>query len=121
MSKKTNTADALAGILKAKRGDDRPALPAADSAPATVPEIPPPPSPALPSVAAPADAEKPPAARKRKRPIGKYRDPDFDQCSIWMRKKTRRDAGRRLEDMDSDMDFSDLVEKLVQQWLKSTT
>ena len=47
MSKKPDTASALAGILKAKRGEDRPDAPPPPAALPAEPETPLPPSPAL--------------------------------------------------------------------------
>lgn len=111
MSKKQDTAAALAGILQAKRGGDRPAAaPTLAIATVSEPERPSPPSPALPSVA------QAPKGRG-----GKSSDPAYTQCSIYLRKATRKKVGRALDDADTGQDLSELVEELVQQWLVSRT
>jgi hypothetical protein len=120
MSKKPDTAAALAGILKAKRGDDRPAVPAAATVTQAEPELPPPPSPALP-VAPPrvnGMAVEPRAAKGRG---GKSSDPNYSQCSVYLLKTIRKKVGRALDDDDNGKDFSDLVEELLEQWLASRT
>src|SRR5579883_1849382 len=52
------------------------------------------------------------------RRAGKRSDPAYKQISVIMRKETNRLASRKLEDIGSEMDFSELVEKLVSDWLK---
>ena len=120
MSKKPDTASALAGILKAKRGDD-PATadaPPVDSLPA--PETPPPPSPApLPPAAHP--AENQPATRRRPH-TGKSSDKaNYSQYSVYLRKDTRKKVGRALDDADTGKDFSELVQELLEKWLALRT
>jgi hypothetical protein len=58
-------------------------------------------------------------ARKKKEKVGKYRDPNFHAFGVYLRKDTHKRVNRRLEDMESDMDFSDLVQSLLEQWIKS--
>ena len=118
MSKKPNTASALAGILAAKRGDD-----VAAEVPLPVvygpnPEIPLPPSPApLPTPSLP--VENQPAAR-RKAPTGKSADKaNYSQFSVYLRKDTRKKVGRALDDADTGQDFSELVQELLEKWLTS--
>src|SRR5512135_2594937 len=120
MSKKQETAAALAGILKAKRGDDHPAAAAPLAATSVVPEAVLPPSPAPPS--APPHVQVPkaevPAARGRG---GKSSDPSYSQYSVYLRKSVRKKVGRALDDADTGQDFSELVEELLEQWLASCT
>jgi hypothetical protein len=121
MSKANQTATALAGILKAKRGDD-PADSVAPPTP-TVSLLEPPASP-------------PPATTTRTRrtatakPVeisihegrgGKSSDPDYSQYSVYLRKQTRKKVNRALDDADNGQDFSDLVQSLLEQWLVSRT
>ena len=103
MSKKSDTASALANILKAKRGDESTPPPTAE------------PTPALPSPALP---QNPPPVRGRG---GKSSDPTFCQCSVYLRRATRKRVNRALDDEDQGRDFSDLVETLLEQWLASRT
>jgi hypothetical protein len=119
MSKKPDTAAALAGILKAKRGEDVPAAAATVTATRTEPEQLPPPSPA--PVSAPrmnGSRVETPAPKGRG---GKSSDPNYTQCSIYLPKTLRKKAGRALDDDDNGQDFSELVEELVTKWLKSRT
>jgi hypothetical protein len=64
-------------------------------------------------MAEPADVE--PA--KAGRPRGKKSDPDFKPYTVLLRKKTHRAATDLLRD-DEARDFSDLVQELVDQWIK---
>ncbi len=118
MTKKHDTAAALAGILSAKRGDERLAGPGI--AIHAEPEAETPPSPALPSASLrvrPAKTEPPvPQARS-----GKSSNPDYRQCSIYLRKAIRKKVGRALDDADTGQDFSELVEELLEKWLASRT
>jgi hypothetical protein len=119
MSKKPDTASALAGILQAKRGDDRADNPAPPLAVPPEPETHPLPSPApLPPAAMPA-TEKPQAAIRKAR-SGKSSDKaNYSQYSVYLRKSIRKKVGRALDDADTGQDFSELVEELLEQWLAS--
>ena len=120
MSKKPDTASALAGILKAKRGDD---FSTADG-PADVvrpdPETSLPPSPTpLPITSPPVEIQ--PVAR-RKSPTGKSSDKaNYSQFSVYLRKDTRKKVGRALDDADTGQDFSELVQEILEKWLKART
>jgi hypothetical protein len=117
MSRKQNTATALAGILSAKRGGDSVGTPALFIATQGEPEAAPPPSPApLPVVAA--KKVEPAIAEGRG---GKSSDPNYSQYSLYLLKTTRKKVGRALDDADTGQDFSELVEELLQQWLVSRT
>lgn len=120
MSKKPNTASALAGIIAAKRGGNEtqvPATPEASAAPAPEPFAPPSPAP-LPVAAAPEPVAVSP---KKKRPVAKSVDPNSKQFSVYLRKDTRKKVSRILDDMDNGMDFSDLTQMLLEQWIKANT
>jgi hypothetical protein len=121
MSKKPDTASALAGILKAKRGEERSDTSPLPAALPVEPETPPPPSPALPST--PASAEIPNAAMPpSKGRGGKSSDKaNYSQYSVYLRKDTRKKVGRALEDAETGQDFSELVQELLEQWLASRT
>ena len=110
MSKKNDTAAALAGILNAKRGGPGTPAPALTIAMPDKPETLPPPSPALPSAPQPLKGRG-----------GKSSDPTYTQCSIYLRKITRKTVGRALDDVETGQDLSELVEELLQQWLASRT
>ena len=116
MSKKPDTATALAGILKARRGPE-PSGELVASAPAVAEaDIPPTPSPAPLSPPAPASA---PASKKGRN--GKSSDPNYSQFSVYLRKTLRKKVGRALDDEDAGQDFSNLVESLLEQWIASRT
>jgi hypothetical protein len=120
MSKKPDTASALAGILKAKRGDDLPVEVAPSVAMGPAPETQLPPSPALlPPPSFPVEYQ--PVAR-RKAPTGKSADKaNYSQFSVYLRKDTRKKVGRALDDDDTGQDFSELVQELLEKWLASRT
>lgn len=119
MSNKPDTAAALAGILKAKRGEDNPAANATVVTVRKEPEPVPLPSPA-PALAPRANSTRleTPASKGRG---GKSSDPNYTQCSIYLPRTLRKKAGRALDDDDNGQDFSDLVEELVTTWLKART
>jgi hypothetical protein len=120
MSKKPDTASALAGILKAKRGGDDADEPVIPAAVAPIAEKQLPPSPALLPTPAPAVVESISTGKKGRG--GKSSDKaNYSQYSVYLRKDTRKKVGRALDDMDSDKDFSELMQFLLEQWLKSNT
>ncbi len=53
--------------------------------------------------------------RKRGRQAGKRSNPDYIQVGAYIPKTVDKDVKRKL--LDEDMDFSDLVTKLLQDWL----
>jgi hypothetical protein len=120
VSKKPDTASALAGILKAKRGDDDTATPAPAVVLHAEPEKQIPPSPAPLATPSHPVAVTPPASKKPRG--GKSSDTaNYSQYSVYLRKTTRKKVGRKLDDMESEQDFSDLVEMLLEQWLTIST
>ena len=120
MSKKPDTATALAGILKAKRGDDAPASPPEAGLRPVEAEAPPPPSPALPPAPLPAVTAKAQSTAEMRR-RGKNSDPKYSQHSMYLPEGMHMRVKRRLEDLKTGKDVSDLAEELFEQWLKSTT
>jgi hypothetical protein len=120
VSKKPNTAAALAGILNARRGEETSSEPAASAEAPVTPEPPVNPSPPLPETPSPVHAAAPVTGQKAR--IGKSKDKaTYSQFSVYLRKDTRKKAGRVLEDTNPDQDFSELVQELLEQWLASRT
>lgn len=58
-----------------------------------------------------------PVPAKRERRVGKRADPNYTQISLYMKKTPYQEAQRRL--IGSNQDFSDLVNRLIEQWLTS--
>ena len=106
MSRKPDTASALAGILQARR-------PVAAPVAAPSPALPP-----APTSVETAAAVIPAVAKGRG---GKSSDPAYSQYSIYLRKTIRKKVGRALDDADTGQDFSELVEELLEKWLASRT
>jgi len=48
---------------------------------------------------------------------GKRSNPEFSATTFFVRKETKRQAARLLEDTNSRKDLSDLVEELLRQWV----
>ncbi len=48
---------------------------------------------------------------------GKRSDPEYAPTTFFVRKDTKRRAGRLLEDMNAKQDLSDLVEQLLAKWI----
>ena len=92
MSKKPDTASALAGILKAKRGDDNARRAGGGGRAACRSDIPPPPP-------CPAACPPPAVERRQRRAAGiapaKSSDKaNYSQFSVYLRKDTRKKVGR---------------------------
>ena len=49
---------------------------------------------------------------------GKRSDPEWNRYTVLMRKETHKRASRRLQDLDSGQDLSELVDQLLAEWLK---
>ena len=60
------------------------------------------------------DDEEQPTAKR-----GKRSDPAFERTTVYLGKKTKKNANRKLEDIDSEMDLSDLIERLLQDWISA--
>lgn len=59
-----------------------------------------------------------PGQRGRPR-TGKRSDPDYEQTTAYVRRDTYRDIKIALLQEDQARDYSDLVEELLEQWLRS--
>jgi hypothetical protein len=59
------------------------------------------------------------------RPNGKRSDPNYQATTVLLRKATKKKATRLLEDMGEDMkerqDLSELLEKLLGEWVEKNT
>jgi len=56
--------------------------------------------------------------RGRGRPPGKRSDPDYQPTTVLLRKYTKRTATRLLEDTNAAHDLSDLIERLLTEWIQ---
>ncbi|KJH70262.1 hypothetical protein [Aliterella atlantica] len=65
-----------------------------------------------------AEPEQPP---KRGRPKGKRSHPDYEQVTAYIRKDTHRAAKIALLSESEGREFSELVQELLEQWLKART
>ena len=54
---------------------------------------------------------------KKNRAKGKRSNPDYEQVGVYIPKKTNLEVKRRLLDRN-DLDFSDLVAQLLEQWIE---
>jgi hypothetical protein len=59
-------------------------------------------------------------ARTVGRPAGKRSDPDWKQFSVLLKRNTHRKVADKLRNLDEEKatDFSGLVQKLLEDWLK---
>lgn len=60
-------------------------------------------------------------APRRGRPPGKRSDPEFDQVTAYIRRRTHQDVKIALLQEGSGREFSELVEELLANWLRSNT
>ena len=67
--------------------------------------------------AKPAPSEPPPVKVSGRRQ-GKRSHPDFKQYSVLLKKQTHKDVGRMLDDQESGKDVSELVQELLESWLR---
>jgi hypothetical protein len=49
---------------------------------------------------------------------GKRSDPEWNRYTILLRKKTHKQASRRLQDLDTGQDLSELMDQLLTEWLE---
>jgi hypothetical protein len=61
----------------------------------------------------------PPVVRGRGRPSGKRSNPEFEPTNVLLRKRTKKIAGRILEDTESGQDLSELIEELLDKWIST--
>jgi hypothetical protein len=100
MAEQSKFAGALAR-LKQPPAEPLPEEPAAQEHPAT-------PTPVVPSS----------GGGKGRPPTGKRSDPAWNRYTVLMRKATHKRASRRLEDLDTGQDLSELVDQLLTEWLE---
>ena len=55
---------------------------------------------------------------KGRPPTGKLGNADGDRYTVLLRKVTHKRALRRLQDLDTDQDLSELVNELLTEWLE---
>lgn len=48
---------------------------------------------------------------------GKRSDPEFESSTVFLRKGNKKLVYRLLEDMDSDLDMSSLIDLLLRKWI----
>lgn len=65
--------------------------------------------------ASPLPIETPAPAKKSGRQLGKRSNPDYIQVGAYIPKEVDRGVKRKL--LDEELDFSELVTKLLQDWL----
>ena len=63
--------------------------------------------------------EPPPPPQKRGRPRGKRSHPDYEQVTAYIKKKTYKETKIALLEQEEVEDFSELVEKLLSEWLST--
>ncbi len=73
--------------------------------------------------ASPEASQKNHRNRNRNRPSGdgteaKRSDPNFTQISAYIKKDTHRKVKMKLLEIESEQDLSELIEELLQEWLK---
>lgn len=55
---------------------------------------------------------------KGRPPTGKRSDPEWNRYTVLLRKMTHKRAIRRLQDLDTGQDLSELVDELLTEWLE---
>ena len=65
------------------------------------------------------DPPVPPLVRGRGRPSGKRSNPEFEPTNVLLRKRTKKIAGRVLEDLETGQDLSELIEELLDKWIST--
>ena len=63
--------------------------------------------------------EPSPPPQKRGRPKGKRSNPDYEQVTAYIKKKTYKQTKIALLEQEEVEDFSGLVEKLLSEWLST--
>jgi hypothetical protein len=64
------------------------------------------------------EALRPVGARPIGRPPGKRSDPAWKQFSVLLKRETQREAAKILRDEEGGLDFSGLVQNLLEHWIK---
>jgi hypothetical protein len=63
--------------------------------------------------------EPSPPPQKRGRPRGKRSNPDYEQVTAYIKKKTYKETKIALLEQEELENFSELVEKLLSEWLST--
>ena len=107
-------------LLKSVRGEEpsleEPATPVTKPAPVRKA---PQPKPPVPTPAPVIEVEPTNETKRRGRPPAKHSDPDFVQATAYIRKETHRGVKIELLRSDPPIEFSELVEQLLADWLKT--
>ncbi len=73
-----------------------------------------------PAVSAPPPAAEPPAEKGRGRPAtGKRSNPEWKLYSHFLKRQTQRAAVARIQAEDEGRDLSDVLQELLENWLKT--
>ena len=110
MAKPKEKTNPFRSFLGEAEADSTPELviePVVEEAPPQVEVLPLPPP--------PPPTEAPAPAKKNGRQLGKRSNPDYIQVGAYIPKEVDRGVKRKL--LDEDLDFSELVTKLLQDWL----
>lgn len=75
--------------------------------------------PAAEPIQAPRTAEPEQLLPKNAKPQGKRSDPDWKQYSILLKKESHKKAGLILREKYEGVDISDLMQNLLENWLKT--
>jgi hypothetical protein len=76
-----------------------------------------PPQPSAPRNAGEAKAAtRPTGTNKKKREMGKHRDPAFGKLTVYVRETTRKDVAIKLLQEGKGRELSELVEQLLSDW-----
>jgi hypothetical protein len=79
---------------------------------------PPPEEPAIPErPSTPPSAAGMTGGGKGRPATGKRSDPEWNRYTVLLRKVTHKQASRRLQDLDTGQDLSELVDELLTEWL----
>jgi hypothetical protein len=79
------------------------------------------------TTAAPAGKERPPApiqavvpagGGKGRPATGKRSDPEWNRYTVLLRRETHKRTSRRLQDLDTGQDLSELMDQLLTAWLE---
>lgn len=74
-----------------------------------------------PEVNQPASVVESSQPQRRGRPKGKRSHPDYEQVTAYIRKNTHRAAKIALLEEGEEREFSELIQELLEQWLKLRT
>jgi hypothetical protein len=73
----------------------------------------------VPEASAPPSAEPQPEKGRGRPATGKRSNPEWKLYSHFLKRRTQRAAVARLQAEDSERDLSDVLQELLEKWLKS--